>query len=349
MKWLTALSAFVAVALARSVARPLLHPDGQDVLGLNCEGGREHLTVSTQAINYPSELQYKSAVKGLAQKLDKENTRKVLEKFTSFRSRYYRSDTGKEASDWLYEQVTAMIKNAAADKYSVKVEQFAHTWDQNTLIAKIPGKSNKTVVVAASLGSKNFWPFLPAPGADEDGSGTVANLEAFRGLLSSDIIGQGKAKHSIEFHWYSATEAGNLGSQPVFRQYRQDGIEIVALLGQYMVGHTKQARSDGKSEAIALVTDHSDPKLVEFLKKVVPEYGELPFVETQCGFGCSDHASATDYGYPAAMAMESEWDNKNPHIGTINDRIDQIDFDHLLKHAKMSLGYAYELAMANFG
>jgi Zn-dependent M28 family amino/carboxypeptidase len=32
-----------------------------------------------------------------------------------------------------------------------------------------------------------MWPFLPAPGADDDGSGSVTILEAYRALLAADF------------------------------------------------------------------------------------------------------------------------------------------------------------------
>ena len=37
-------------------------------------------------------------------------------------------------------------------------------------------------------------------GADDDGSGTVTILEAYRALLASDF----KPNRAVEFHWYSA-------------------------------------------------------------------------------------------------------------------------------------------------
>lgn len=47
-------------------------------------------------------------------------------------------------------------------------------------------------------------PFLPAPGADDDGSGSVTILEAYRGLISAGF----QPKKTVEFHWYSAEVCG---------------------------------------------------------------------------------------------------------------------------------------------
>lgn len=48
--------------------------------------------------------------------------------------------------------------------------------------------------------STNLLFFLPAPGADDDGSGTVTILEALRGLLASGL----KPTRNVEFQWYAA-------------------------------------------------------------------------------------------------------------------------------------------------
>jgi len=45
--------------------------------------------------------------------------------------------------------------------------------------------------------STNLFPFLSAPGADDDGSGTVTILEAYRAIL---VCGY-RPLRSLEFHW----------------------------------------------------------------------------------------------------------------------------------------------------
>lgn len=123
---------------------------------------------------------------------------------------------------------------SGAAGYGAHVEVFPHPWGQSSIIARIPGKSNKTVVIGAHQDSINlFLPsFLAAPGADDDGSGTVTILEALRVLLQSTEVMQGKASNTIEFHWYSAEEGGLLGSQAIFSAYEKAGKDIKAMLQQ---------------------------------------------------------------------------------------------------------------------
>jgi len=60
----------------------------------------------------------------------------------------------------------------------------------------------------------------------------VTILEAFRILLMDNDVASGKATNTLEFHWYSAEEAGLLGSQAIFQQYQRQGRAIRAFLQQ---------------------------------------------------------------------------------------------------------------------
>lgn len=155
---------------------------------------------------FPSKPSLQKEVKPLIKELKKGNMQAHLEKFTSFHTRYYKSDTGRESSEWLLDQVQSIIKKSGADKHGAHAKPFKHPWGQNSVIATIPGASDSTVVVGAHQDSINlFFPaWLSAPGADDDGSGTVTILEALRVLLTSEDVVQGKANNTIEFHWYSA-------------------------------------------------------------------------------------------------------------------------------------------------
>lgn len=297
---------------------------------------------------FPAKPTLQKELKPLIKKLDKSNMQKNLEHFTSFHTRYYKSDYGRQSSEWLLEQVQTVIKDSGADKYGAYAEPFAHPWGQNSIIATIPGEDNSTVVVGAHQDSINL--FLPsifsAPGADDDGSGTVTILEALRVLLTSEDVIKGKAKNTIEFHWYSAEEGGLLGSQAIFQEYEKTGRDIKAMLQQDMTGYVQGTLDAGKKESVGVITDFVNPALTDFIKEVVTEYCQIPYVETKCGYACSDHASASKAGYPSAFVIESAFADSDKKIHTSDDLIKYLSFDHMLQHARLTLGLVYELAFA---
>jgi leucyl aminopeptidase len=300
-----------------------------------------------ETVTFPDSLAQNDSIAPLLDQLEKDNMYDNLKTFSGFHTRYYKSSYGRKSSEWLYDQVNKTLEDAGQVGL---VQFFEHDWEQNSIIAIIPGKSDKTVVIGAHQDSVNmFLPsILPAPGADDDGSGTVTILEALRVLLQDERIISGEAENTIEFHWYSAEEGGLLGSQAIFSSYEEAGRDVKAMLQQDMTGYTRGTFEAGQPESVGVVTDYVDTGLTEFTKKVVGAYCNIPYVETKCGYACSDHASASKAGYPSAFVIESDFKYADEKIHTSDDKIEYLDFDHMLQHARLALGLAYELAFAKF-
>ncbi|RMZ00658.1 hypothetical protein D0860_07912 [Hortaea werneckii] len=297
-------------------------------------------------VKFPKKTAYNESVSPLLKELDKKQMKKHLETFTGFHTRYYKSNYGAQSSAWLLDQVNQTLTDAGVGL----VRHFEHPWGQNSIIATLPGKSEKTVVIGAHQDSINlFLPsLLAAPGADDDGSGTVTILEALRVLLQDENILHGQAENTVEFHWYSAEEGGLLGSQAIFQSYEKQGRDVKAMLQQDMTGYTHATLEAGEPESVGVITDYVDPGLTRFIKEVVNTYCTIPFVETRCGYACSDHASASKAGYPSAFVIESDFKYSDKKIHTTEDKLEYLDFNHMLQHARLTLGLAYELAFAKF-
>ena len=297
-------------------------------------------------VQFPIKPAYNDSLVPLLKELKQKNMHKNLEKFTSFHTRYYRSTYGAESSAWLYSKVNQTIHDSGAGEYGVRVETFEHSWGQNSIIATIPGKSDTTVVIGAHQDSINlFLPsILSAPGADDDGSGTVTILEALRVLLKSEAVIKGNASNTVEFHWYSAEEGGLLGSQAIFSAYKKEGRDVKAMLQQDMTGYTQKTIEAGEQESVGVITDFVNPDLTEFIKKIITQvcyhrcelitcslltvgqYCSIPYVLTKCGYACSDHASASKAGYPSAFVIESDFKYGDNKIHTSQDKIEFLNF-----------------------
>lgn len=307
--------------------------------------GQVRVGIKQQRV-FPEQLKFQKEVEPLLSQLSAKELEDHLTTLTSFHTRYYKSDWGRQSSEWLLNTVRATIKAAGAED-RVRAEHFKHSWAQSSIIATIPGKTNSTVVVGAHQDSINlFMPsLLAAPGADDDGSGTVTILEAFRSLLQSEEILSGQHQNTLEFHWYSAEEGGLLGSQAIFSSYEQAGVDVKAMLQQDMTGYVPPTASE---ENMGVIVDYVDPALTDFIKRVITEYCQIPYVDTRCGYACSDHASASKAGYPSAFVMETTFAQSNPYVHTTEDKIKHLSFAHMLQHARMTVAFAYELAFTDF-
>jgi leucyl aminopeptidase len=114
----------------------------------------------------------------------------------------------------------------------ISLEYFTHSFPQPSIIARFEPKvrnfSLPLTILGAHQDSANYlFPLLPAPGADDDCSGTVSILEAFRVLAQS---GYTPKNGPVEFHWYAAEEGGLLGSQAIARYKKEQGAKIGAMM-----------------------------------------------------------------------------------------------------------------------
>jgi len=225
----------------------------------------------------------------------------------------------------------------------ITIEEFEHSWGQNSIIARINGSSqtdDRIVILGAHQDSTNFLFFQRAPGADDDGSGTVTILESYRSLLASGFV----PERPVEFHWYSAEEGGLLGSQAVAQAYAEQGLDVYAMSQFDMTAWVRE----GTNEEVGVIVDYVDDSLTEFNKKLVDTYLSIPYVETKCGYACSDHASWSKAGYPSIFTIESAFQNANhDNIHSSRDRIDispEFSFDHMLEFSKLAVALAMELS-----
>ncbi|KAI0339919.1 peptidase [Trametopsis cervina] len=303
-------------------------------------GATAHLRTAPHSYPAPNAPQL---VKSVINRLSLDGPKSNLEKFAGFRTRHYRSDTGRQSQLWLLSKINEITNEYAPKELQAEIStiEFAHPWTQSSIITRINGSSSddRIVILGAHQDSTNIKsPFLPAPGADDDGSGTVALLESFRALISSGS----RPRRPVEFHWYAAEEAGLLGSQAIAQAYEQHDVKVYAM-SQFDQSAWVKA---GTREEIALVLDYTDPALTEFNGKLVEEYLDIPWAHRHCGYSCSDHASWHKARYPSTFNLEGVEGHTNPNTHSENDRYDtqpEFSFSHLLEFSKLAVAFAIEL------
>lgn len=102
----------------------------------------------------------------------------------------------------------------------------------------------------------------------------------------------------------------------------------------------------GTREEVGVITDYVDPNVVKFVQQLIKAYLSIPYVETKCGYACSDHASWSKNGYPSSFAIESSFENSNHDIHSTRDTMDlpEFSFEHMLEFSKLAVAFAIELA-----
>jgi leucyl aminopeptidase len=276
-------------------------------------------------------------VKRLLPELSAERLLEGVAKLSSFRSRYYQSESGVSSAAWVRDQFLALARGRS----DVAVTTYNHTFRQPSVIARIQGssKADETVIIGAHGDSINWGmigpnPTAAAPGADDDASGVSTVLEVFRVLAQSGY----RPARTIEFMTYAGEERGLLGSQDIAEAYKNGGRQVAAVLQLDMTMYP------GASREIQLISDHVDRGLTDFLAVLIDHYVGVPWKEGRCGYACSDHASWTEAGYPSAFPFEAPMREHNPKIHTDEDTVALLNAGYGLNFAKLALAFAVELA-----
>ncbi|ORY58527.1 uncharacterized protein BCR38DRAFT_500358 [Pseudomassariella vexata] len=276
---------------------------------------------------FPSTASHQTEANALIAKLVQSNLSTWLNAMANIYNRYYRGSYAATSATWMYDTVVSV----ASTNSKITVKKFTHSYNQPSVIAAIPGTSDDVVIVSAHYDSIGSTTSGKAPGADDNASGIVVILEALRVLAAAKYA----PTNTLEFHFYSGEEGGCLGSRDIMQSYAKNGVNVLAVMNQDMTGYSP-------NNVIAVYTDYVDSSLTAFIQKLVPIYTSLPLSTDKCGYGCSDHASARDAGFPAAYVCDENMKDSSPYIHSASDTVSTVSFPHVLQHAKLTVGFLVE-------
>jgi photosystem II stability/assembly factor-like uncharacterized protein len=180
-----------------------------------------------------------------------------------------------------------------------------------------------------------------APGADDNGSGTAAVIEAARILAPFDF------KYSIRFVLFSGEEQGLIGSAAYANQAAAAGDQILGVLNMDMIGY--DGNNDGhfdiyvgnmaSSQEIGNIMVNN---ILTFQLPLVADY----IIGTSGIATASDHASFWNAGYPAVMHIE-DYQDFTPFYHTVNDLLSSLRQTYFHNNAKLTIGTLAMLAQVD--
>ena len=250
----------------------------------------------------------------------------------NFKTRYSYSDSIIKARDWLYNKLTSFGPS------NVWLHYYNYDSDQWNVVATVMGTASpdKVIVVGGHYDSVVYGagtdPFTWAPGADDNGSGTVATLEMAR------IIAQHPLPVTVMFVPFAQEEQGLIGSWFFAWYLYNQGTDVRLMINSDMIGHSVDSDPDvviyGASSAMSYVNLMSD--MANTYTYLRPVYGGQSYG--------SDQQSFYQVGYDAVCAGEGEFHYAGWH--TNYDIVDSLDFDYMKEVAKMCLASLLTVAYA---
>lgn len=189
----------------------------------------------------------------------------------------------------------------AAAGFEVVLQDFVHSAfgtpvTSTNVIAVKTGTTypDEILVVGAHYDSRAESPSVPAPGAEDNASGTASVIHLAEQLANY------KSERTIHFVAFGCEEYGLRGSRHYVAEALANDDDIVAALTMDMVS----AWVDDFGIWIESEEPYID--LVTVLEDNVDQWTTLPRTRHLDSFG-SDHVSFLEQGIPALLAIEEDW------------------------------------------
>lgn len=217
------------------------------------------------------------------------------------------------------------------------------------VLGLLEGKSKKNEVIVVS-GHYDHDGILPDgtffPGADDNGSGTVAIMEIARAFTQAKKDGKGPER-SILFIGLAAEEKGLLGSDYYVEHPILPLANTVACINIDMIGRIDDKHLNGDHNYIHVI---GVSKLSTDLKPIVElankdiktklDYDYDDPNEPMRLYYRSDHYNFAKKGIPSLFFFSG----LHPHYHTPEDTVDKIDFPMMVKREKLIFNTIWELA-----
>lgn len=300
----------------RDSARALLHKKPLQVLS-----GRSYV------------IRHEPTVRAALEKIAPNNIWATLTYLSAYQNRSATKETGVATAHWLkkeFDDLAAHYGRTDTQSYFVSTGRYK----QPSLVTVI-GKdiAAPAVVLGAHMDTLDGI----MPGAGDDASGSSSVMEAARVLMAS----QSTLDHPVYIIWYAAEERGLIGSQHVVAHFLKHSIPVKAVVQFDMTGY----RVDAQDPTMWVYRDYTDTALSDFIANLIETYIHVPVDYSSCGYGCSDHASWTEEGIPAAFPCESNFEEHNPYIHSASDTVDLLNLEHMTNFTKLAIAFALELAI----
>ncbi|MFZ1948176.1 MAG: M28 family metallopeptidase [bacterium] len=174
------------------------------------------------------------------------------------------------------------------------------------------------------------WKTLPAPGANDNATGSAALFEVAR------LIAPLELDVGVTFVAFSGEELGLLGSLD-FAGNLGSADSVLGVINMDMLGYAEDVKT------VALVYDGQSRWLSDLLVGAASDLGLDIDVRTRDGTGTysSDHAAFWQVGVPGVM-MADEQDDRGiptyPHYHTVEDTPDRVDLGQVCDNARLVVG-----------
>ena len=318
----------LAVILDRERANSLLNEEPSDYVVRPLQGRETIFELVSSAAKKPVSEDW---IKNLLATISPQNVRTILEYLVSFPTRRSTTEYYLSAARWSKHQLDMLGYATRLENISVSgqpsLNVIAEKYGHGT------GERYVTVVTAHldSINNDSTDPLAPAPGADDNGSGSAALLEIAR------VLSKHEGKGDLRLILFGGEEQVLQGSEyHVAHLSQAERQRIKAVVNMDMVATV----NSGNLLTVLLEGAPVSQHVIDGLAAAAARHTAL-VVNKSLYPGRSDHFPFIRADIPAVLTIEG-YDNANPNTHSEDDTLTHINYELLLSILRMNLAFVAE-------
>ncbi|MEW5974663.1 MAG: M28 family metallopeptidase [Acidobacteriota bacterium] len=339
------------------------------------------------------EIRLHPQVQRIVREISASNIEAIVKKLVSFETRHTLSETESDlrgigaARRWIREELERYGRRGGR-RLEVGFDEFIQPAGAKlprsvqivNVVATLPGKQleskDRIFVVSAHYDSRASDPLdasSPAPGANDDASGTAVVMELAR------VMSKYEFDATLTFLLFAGEEQGLLGSAHWADLVRQRKWALGAVIANDLVGNTRAADGTTHRDRLRVFAEGipPDPEAVsqqslwqnggendsaaKQLARMIKELGEMYVSATSVAIvyrrdrylRSGDHLPFLDLGFPAIRVSEAREDYRRQHQNVrvegrvqYGDLPEFVDFEYVSRVARVNAAALSTLALA---
>ena len=313
----------------------------------------------------------------LVAQVSEERLTTLLNRLVTFETRFTLSDPapmGKGiggARQWIFDELkrSSPRLQVSFDTYQVapQGERIPRAVELRNVMAVLPGRTPRRIYVSghydtvarlvnppegagASGGAGMHWNVTdnPAPGANDDGSGTALTMELARVFAESGI----EFDATLVFIAFAGEEEGLVGAALHAEKAAAEKTPIEAVFNNDIVGGAMGGNGIVNAETVRVFADGPEDspsrQLARHIRAAAARYVPSHRVELVARYDRfsrgGDHTAFNQHGFPGIRFTEANENYSKQH--TVNDTIDGVSFPYLARNARVNAAAVASLALA---
>jgi hypothetical protein len=326
-------------------------------------------------------------IEKLVASISEERLQGLVAKLAAFGTRNTLSDTVSPmkgigaARQWIFDELTRSSPKlrVSFDTHRIgKQGRITRDVELRNVIAVLPGRSSRRIYITAHYDSVNIGPEgqigsntraptpagqkpppdpqlraeqdynVPAPGANDNGSGTALTMELARVFAESGI----EFEATLAFALWAGEEQGLVGARAHAAQLVETWSPVDANFNNDIVGNIRGGNGVIDSESVRVYSDGPEDSLARSLARYVSRVAALyvpshrvRLMARQDRFSRgSDHSAFTQIGVPAVVFREANENFAMQHAA--GDTVDGVDVRYLAQNVRVNGASVASLALA---